>query len=911
MTKRLTQLILYAILTCSAIVLFWEPLCSIIDTVLLPLFSSADNDKPLIAIASILCVCSAYILRWNILVSEEWFSFRRILFLLIVFALVFFRFYTNYTNTDYFFTGLLDGKVEYLAIVLVEIILLEIISRIPKIKEEVKKRKKSARLTSITPSPFLPDTPTEEDKYDRKRYAELLVDKIITSSKQSRDALRGGSFNILLSECYGYGKSSFLLFVERECEKQKIDFVTFRPWLCDNPDQIVGNFFSLLIEKLASEKFLRKLLQVYADTVTNGVSHNVAKVLLGMSNNDSIETQHDNISKQLIKLKSPKVIAIDDVDRLQYNEIVSLVKLIRNTADFPNIFYIIAADKQSILQIMKTKGGIENPELYLQKFFNHEMILPATEEGVLDTLFNATVKDIVEHYNFNRPGNDDYSGMIASRSIRLGDVFRTPRDIYRFANILTFDLDALNSDIKGRNGSSESIGDDDICLMDLMRLSIIKYLRPDVYKVMRDNSEDCYLDYMPVQEQLAIADKYKEFFENRFSKRLTGREDMSSLQIDFSGTYSNVENTTHKDCSFEELIQREKPSIDDIVKEMFVLLWSKEIKMDHRPTINKNYEFFKYFAGRLRNNEVTTYETRYHFQLDASGTAPSETFVSWLKNNISNNKGLSVRQKLQSVLEKGFDENKRYSIIFNTLYCIDLFYKKNIYKITDAGLFSFYIHDWNSIINDLLASEKNDVSDDFYNSLSYLITKTDNMAIVSLFLYSIKSYNYRVSKNETATPCVISAKQHMELADNLTNRFFREVFNPNPYDEKTLELIPCIRLSNSSNWISNFQQHLELSKDINVWIFGLFCLADSGLCWNYFVLESIVHSGIGSIESIERLFGEHLNDEYKACLKAVPEPDGLHMRNTTIRIDDNKLLIDAEKWLKSGRNPFPEPEWIK
>lgn len=551
---------------------------------------------------------------------------------------------------------------------------------------------------------------------------------------------------------------------------------------------------------------------------------------------------------------------------------------------------------------MRTKGGIENPELYLQKFFNYEMILPATEDGVLDTIFNTAMKNVVEQYNFNHPENDNYSGMIASRSIRLEDVFKTPRDIYRFANILTFDLDASNSDIKERNGNSKNIGDDDICLMDLMRLSVIKYLCPDIYKVTRNNSEDCFLDFLPMQEQLVIADKYKEFFDNRFSKRLTGREDMSSLQIDFEGAYSGVEEPIRKDCSFEELVQREKPGIDDIMKEMFVLLWSKDRKIDYRPTINKNYEFFKYFAGRLRNNEVTTYETRYHFQLDASGPVPSETFVSWLKNNISNNKGLSVRQKLQSILEKGFDENKRYSILFNTLYCIDLFYKKRIYKITDSGLSSFYIHDWHSIINNLLASEKNDGSDDFYNSLSDLIAKTDNMAIVSLFLYSIKSYNYRVSKNETAITCIISARQHMELADNLTNRFFKEVFNPNPYDEKTLELIPCIRLSNSSNWISNFQQHLELSKDINVWIFGLFCLADSGLCWNYFVLESLAHSGIGSIESIERLFGEHLNDEYKACLKSVPEPDGLN--NTTISIDDNKLLLDAEKWLRSGKNPF-------
>ena len=56
---------------------------------------------------------------------------------------------------------------------------------------------------------------------------------------------------------------------------------------------------------------------------------------------DEYEQIKSIISK---KVDKPILIFIDDVDRLEKEELSALLKLIRNTADFPKLFYIIAAD---------------------------------------------------------------------------------------------------------------------------------------------------------------------------------------------------------------------------------------------------------------------------------------------------------------------------------------------------------------------------------------------------------------------------------------------------------------------------------------------------------------------------------------------------------------------------------------
>ena len=64
--------------------------------------------------------------------------------------------------------------------------------------------------------------------------------------------------------------------------------------------------------------------------------------------------------------KQKIVIIIDDIDRLEGKEIFEVLRIIRNTAKFNNIIYIVAYDKDHVVgQLCLPEFGIEKD--YLEK----------------------------------------------------------------------------------------------------------------------------------------------------------------------------------------------------------------------------------------------------------------------------------------------------------------------------------------------------------------------------------------------------------------------------------------------------------------------------------------------------------------------------------------------------------------
>lgn len=909
---KLKHLILYIILTCLLILIMWHPLCSFIDTILLP-FLALLGDTEIVCI--LLFIPLVYLLFHKRIISEKELSDRIVSIILFLIALLFFEVINTTSKKEYNYFHFSFIGINYINAICLEIFFIEalfygerkfgLVSTILKHIDKIYKWEKQNVIHSKEYTSFIPDHPTLEDKFERVHFADLLIGKIRASWENG--ILSKGAFSILLGESYGIGKTSFLELVKGECKNDdKLHYIQFRPWLCDDPEHMVNDFFNLLREEIGTDnKYLDKLLKTYASIVTEKISGNAISTFFSNWKTDSLEHLHDSITEEIRDSKVIYLITIDDVDRLQYTELISLIKLIRNSADFPNICYLVAADKNSIIHVLESDGAISDADLYLQKFFNYEMILPATEVGVLESIFNDTIQKAIAHLNFEKPAKGDYSSWITSRSIQLHDIFKTPRDIYRFVNILSFDLDALNSQlIKNTNGETK-LGDIDICLADLIRLSVIRYFRPDLYKLLRDNTEDCLLDYRSLHEQLVIASNHEIVFKNRFSKRLSGREDVSSLELDLSGISPSTHTEESNDFfSLDDIVNKEKPSKDDIVKEMFVKLWSKDIELDDRPTINKNDEFFKYFSGRWRKDEATIFETKYHFFLEIENNKPSDAFTDWLQKCISEGKGLSIRHKLIEILKRDVEQTMKYNIIVNTLFCIDYYYKNNISKYTNKTLYSFYLDEWNVIIQNLISND-DDSKYDGYTKIKTLFESNNHIDICALFLYSVRLYHYSNSSKKEAKPCIISKEQLKNLSDIVIKKFFNEIFNVNPYAEDTIKMLPCIRLCDTPKWYSFFQNHITEFKDGNTWLYGLFYPVESGVIWNHFVVENLVGSGIGTIDSMIKLFDKYLSEEYKTCLKTIPEPDGLY--SSIFKIESNKLLLDAIAWHKSGANPFSIP----
>lgn len=321
---------------------------------------------------------------------------------------------------------------------------------------------------------FYIDSPADEDDLNRADAAELLLKKIIMTFNEERSLQN--SFVIHIGEHYGNGKTTFLNLLRKEAKDHRVIMLEYRPWLCESERGMLQEFFSIFkkgigrwLPKLGSEinEYIR-LLMASMDVIGLSRASDAFLKYWSLPKN-SLKDTHKQIYESLEKIDRPIIVTIDDVDRLQSNEVLMLLKLIRDIADFPNVFYIVAADG-SHLSAMLEKEGIANPELYLEKFFNVEFQFPGDQRSALDNIASQIEEKLAVK---NIPDWEKTISRIRSY-YELEDYIPNIRFEYKLLNSYFLHLDSIDS----------ALGVD--CYQ-LFLLTFIEVLDPEIYKILRDN----------------------------------------------------------------------------------------------------------------------------------------------------------------------------------------------------------------------------------------------------------------------------------------------------------------------------------------------------------------------------------------------------------------------------------------
>jgi hypothetical protein len=247
------------------------------------------------------------------------------------------------------------------------IILSELISSI-----FIKKKSKE----TISPELEIEKTKNIEDSYNRQHIYDTTYETLKTCFYEE------GSFAVSISGAWGSGKTVFKEQLKKNYEKDnKVSIIEFEAWKCDSPTIIIRNFFTQLRDELKTY-FPNISLDFnnYIDLLLDNDSVKPLRVIAKGVNNllNKDKDPFDTIKNYLKKSKHKVVVFIDDVDRLDADEIKEVLRLIRNTANFPYIQFIVTCDNDYVCDTLKKKG-IENPKLYLEKFFNLEISLPKFE----------------------------------------------------------------------------------------------------------------------------------------------------------------------------------------------------------------------------------------------------------------------------------------------------------------------------------------------------------------------------------------------------------------------------------------------------------------------------------------------------------------------------------------------------
>lgn len=275
------------------------------------------------------------------------------------------------------------------------------------------------------------------------------------------------AFNVGVIGSWGDGKTFFSNLIKNELEVYGDDYIIieFNPWQYDSSSLIDG-FFS---EFISSTKFLNKeftsdiekYVSHISDSYENDKLNLSLKLVTLMGGSKSLFDLKKEISCQL-KLSRKKIIVIvDDTDRLDSHELMSVLKLIRNSANFANTFFIAGID------IDYVNSKIDNAK-YIEKIFNVLVSLPILSSD----LYEKTILDKFKSEFNDSKLIDSLSALLTNQSFAA--MIRNLRQVNRLINSFKIAYNKLRGNID---------------YTDLLILEAIKSSNTIVYNRILNNEE--------------------------------------------------------------------------------------------------------------------------------------------------------------------------------------------------------------------------------------------------------------------------------------------------------------------------------------------------------------------------------------------------------------------------------------
>lgn len=332
-----------------------------------------------------------------------------------------------------------------------------------------------------------------EDKFGRASLVELLAKSIQTKCESEHESLCIGIYGK-----WGEGKTSFVnMLIDRlrtEYKSNNADIVVFNPWIVNSEEELIKEFFKNIISNPIDAPF-KKVIVEYGSLIASAAQEtgNVFSPIFGsilgasvnavqqylLSKEKSLIELKECISDELVCNREHLLVFIDDIDRLDCDEMHAVFRLVRQVADFKNTIYVLSLDEERVSKSIGKyygEGGEYDGRQFLEKIVQVPIVLPQLQRNVIKSSLKQSLMDV-----FNSCGLD---GVLEVDEIldKIHPLFETEREIIRYKNELQFFFPTVHTEVYHC----------DYCI-----LEAIKTLNQEAYYLIRDN-RPYMLKHLPI-----------------------------------------------------------------------------------------------------------------------------------------------------------------------------------------------------------------------------------------------------------------------------------------------------------------------------------------------------------------------------------------------------------------------------
>lgn len=233
--------------------------------------------------------------------------------------------------------------------------------------------------------------------------------------------------SISISAPWGHGKSSYVKLLHLSLKKDtKFNIIDFKPWVYSSGD----NYLKVLINEISSSTgniLDRIYLREYIDHLIPDNMKFWGYILSKIVPKNELEME--NRVEKILR-RNPCIVLIDDLDRLEADEILSVFKMIRGSLYLKNIIFLTCLDRKQTCKIL------DQEPVYLEKFFDSNTFVPPISNIRKEKIFF----DICRYRQLD-------SGLLSNITIDnvlLPHAFDTIREMKLFFNYLETKLKLIS-----------------------------------------------------------------------------------------------------------------------------------------------------------------------------------------------------------------------------------------------------------------------------------------------------------------------------------------------------------------------------------------------------------------------------------------------------------------------------------
>lgn len=353
--------------------------------------------------------------------------------------------------------------------------------------------------TKSTADDSLLDEPISQPESDKLGFAQL-TQAIADAVNRQPNSL---SLILGLDGVWGSGKSSMLQLLEKELESRRekqaktgigLIVVPFSPWLVTNRTALISAFFGEIhkaIQQAARQAYpicnpstIWKRIKIWwllsqlhrfssivsisaaavapfdpSGTAATLATSSTAARQLSKPADPSLQKQKQEIVKKLSDIARDDatfrvLVLLDDLDRLDPQDAIEVLRLVKAVANFPAVTYLLSYDRNALADAIEQNRRVSDGNAYMEKILQYSFKIPPLEPFRL----RQWLRDEIERH-FPNQVDDASIRTQAVLDVWADRLLHTPRDVKR----LLFAVRATWNDLENK-----------VDLVDLIWLQIVK-----------------------------------------------------------------------------------------------------------------------------------------------------------------------------------------------------------------------------------------------------------------------------------------------------------------------------------------------------------------------------------------------------------------------------------------------------